>query len=246
METRPPTERVPARLGVPTAVGLAGLALLGVLVAKPWDSPPATPSASLIAGLAAPSPSATSTPETTPSPTITSTPAPLPTPDLAPLGPAGEFALSAPPDAALARCTYARARGGVRYLRSIEVQPPTVMLDPGARASDINRIGWRFELEMNRRERLFDRYWETVDESRRQIASTSADQPAAFTPLTVRYHADEIEPTAIFRARVIIEWYTRNFEIAGRAEVVANRYQEGGDDLIGSWPLHCSGVRVAR
>jgi hypothetical protein len=231
---------------VPTAIGLAGLALLGVLVAKPWDSPPPTPSASANAALAAPSPFATATPETTPSPTMTSTPVPLPTADIAPLGPAGEFALSAPPDSALARCTYTRARGGVRYLRSVEVQPPTVMLDPRARASDINRIGWRFELEMNRRERLFDRDWETVDQSRRQIASTAAGRQAAFTPLTVRYHADAIEDTSIFRVRVIIEWYTRNFEIAGRAEVVANRYQEGGDELIGSWPLHCSGVRVTR
>lgn len=129
---------------------------------------------------------------------------------------------------------------------AIEVLPPRALLNPDARESDINRIGWWFEVEANRHERVFDREWETVDRSRRQMAPARSGQPANFTPLTVRVGSREIGRTEVFRVRVIIEWYTRNFEIAGHTEIVANTYQEGRDELIGSWPPFCAGVRPTR
>lgn len=247
MLPQPTTEPVRVRRDRPLAVGLVVVAIVVVLVAKPWDAP--SPGASPLAAIASASPSATAIPTPLPTnqPTPATTPAPLPTPDIAPLGPVGEFALSAPPDAAFARCTYTRARGGVRYLRDVEVLPPRVTLDPDARTHDIRRISWRFELEMNRQERVFDRDWEAVDESRRQSAPTVAGRPANLSPLSLRYQsAGEIEQTSVFRVRVIVEWYTRNLELAGRADVVANRYQEGRDERLDSWPMYCSGVRPAR
>ena len=248
MLPQPTTEPVRVRRDRPLAAGLAAVAVIVVLVAKPWETP--APVASPLAAISSASPSATAlpTPPQTSEPTPARTPAPLPTADIAPLEPLGEFALAAPPESAFARCTYTRVtRGGVRRLRGVEVLPPRVTLDSDARTHDIRRVSWRFELEMNRRERLFDRAWVTVDESARQSALTVAGRPANFTPLSVRYQPTAgIEQTSLFRVRVIVEWHTRNFELAGRAEAVANRYQEGRNERLDSWPMFCSGVRPAR
>ena len=246
MVPQPTTERVRVRRDRPLAIGLAAVGVLILLIAKPWETP--APAATQAAAVASAGSSATPTTTSSPTsdPTPPTTPAPLPTPDIAPLEPAGDFALSAPPDSALARCTYRRARNGFRVLRAVEVLPPVVTLDPQSRTYDIRRIAWRFELEMNSQDRVFDRDWEMVDQSRRQMSPSMAGRPARFSPLWLRYHSRDIAMTSVFRVRVIVEWYTRNFELAGRAELVANRYQEGRDERLGSWPVYCSGVRPVR
>jgi len=247
MALQPTTERIRASRRGPALVALAALTLLGVLVAQPWEerAPASTP----VAALASPSPTAIPTPSPseppTPAPTGTPALAPLPTPDLAPLGPGGEFALSAPPDSALVRCAYSRAARDRRTLSAVVVLPPRVVLNPAAQETDINRIGWWVELESNRQESVFDRDWQIVGRSRRQMATARIGEAASFSPLSMRYGGRDVARTDVFRVRVVIEWYTRNFEVAGHTEIVANTYQEAGDELIGAWPPYCAGVRIS-
>ena len=120
--------------------------------------------------------------------------------------------------------------------------PPTVYLDPSSSTRHIRRIGWRFEIETNRRESLFERDWIPVDGSRWQVAAALDGRSAAFTPLSIKVQTDARQTTELFRVRVIVEWYTRNDEVAGRAELIPTSYREGNQLLTGSWPAFCSGV----
>jgi hypothetical protein len=243
MELQPTTEKVPARSGVPILVAVAALAFVGLLVARPWDrvntgasttaSP--QPGAGAIAAPGGSGPAATG-PQTLVVPFV------LPSPDVGPPAPIGEFTLSSAPDEALAKCDYGRPRRGQARLAGIEVQPPIVLLDAGSSVTDIRRIGWWFEVEMKRAERLFDSEWQNVGRSRAQAVGAVSGQPARFTPLTFAFDTSDLPTTGVYRVRVIVEWYTRNVELAGRAEIIANRYQEADDPLIGSWPIYCDGV----
>ena len=242
MGLQPTMQKVPAQRGMGLIVGLAALAVLGVLVVRPWDSQ--GPQASLV-GQAQASPfrpTAATIPSAQPPATP---PRAFPTPDIAPLGPLGDVALLTGADQALVQCHYGPERRGTRRLVSVEVLSPVVMLDPGASETHIKRIGWWFELELNHAQNVFDRAWQRVGRSRSQSAPAVHRQPARFTPLTLPNNLPDIDDNAVFRVRVIVEWYTRNVELAGRAEIVANRYQEAGNELIDPWPMYCHGTLIA-
>ena len=242
MELRPTTEKVPARRAVPLAVALAALATLGVLVAQPWDR--AGPTTSPRAALSPDAEVALTTASPTAAPTSTSARS-IPTPDVAPLGPIGDLSFATDPDSPMARCDYGRERRGALRLVRVEVQPPVVLLDAGSSVTDIRRVGWWFELEMNREENIFHREWLAVGRSRAQVVAAVEGRPARFTSLSMPNRVREMDPTTVFRVLLVVEWYTRNVELAGRAEVVANRYQEADNQLIGSWPGYCHAFRPA-
>ena len=244
MDARPPTERVPARRATPLLVGLAALVALGVFVARPWDDHSPRPSLVAVA-TAAPSNAPTGTPAETPAPTPTPTAPPpiLPPPDFGPQPPPGSVSLNNEPGSPSVTCSYGRVRQGARRLVSIEVQPPMVLLDESASATDIDRVGWRFQVETNVEQGVFDRDWQYVGASRSQATGTADGRPAAFAPIQVAVRADDVTSTTdVFRVRVVVEWFTRNLEPAGRAEIVAGRYQPAraaADEP--SWP-YCTGV----
>lgn len=226
IDPRPPTERVPARRTTPLLVGLAALIALGVFVARPWDDH--SPQPSLVAlATAAPSSAPTSTPAETPVPTPTPTAPPpiLPPPDFGTQTPPGSVSLSTEPGSPDVICGYGRVRQGARRLVSIEVRPPLVLLDESASATDIDRVGWRFQVETNVEQGVFERDWQYVGASRSQATRTADGRPAAFTPIQMTIRADELKGTDVFRVRLVVEWFTRNLEPAGSAEIVATRYQ---------------------
>lgn len=237
----PTTERVQSgrRGAAIVAVGL--VAVLGVLIARPWDSRPSPSPVAVVASLTV------STPGPTDSATVpldTSEPAAtpgfvLPTPDIAPPGAAGEAAIVAPLDVAVVQCRYGPSRDNARRLAAIEVQPPLVLLDPDASAEHIRRIGWHFEVETNELQSIFERAWQRVDRSAWQVAPANTTRPAAFNALRSQFSVGPVEDTAAVRVRIVVEWYTRNDEVAGRAELVPNTYREGNAEFTGEWPPYC-------
>ena len=220
------TERVPQKRWVPIAVALVALSLVVVLVAKPWGSDPQRPGAATPPAAVAASPVAN--PTGTPAETVRL----LPTPDIAPLGPVGDFVIDFVDDAAMAHCHYGRMRRGLHHLERIEVQPPIVFVDySDADIENIRTVGWSFQLEMNHQTAVFTRDWETVARSRRQTTAAVDDRPTAFTPMSLRYDARGDDATAVFRVRVIVEWLTRNLELAGSVEFVLTSYLEGDHEF---------------
>ncbi len=226
------------------------MALVGLLVWRPWaEQPPPQSSPLAVVPTVAPEPTSTlraaSTPirgdPATPPPTVRPAP-PLPPPDLAPLGPAGEFALG---DAdANVRCQYGPRTNGQRFLQSLEVPPPVAYVtNPRDEVSHLESMGWRAELQMNRLDTLFDSEWETVARSRRQIARAINDRPADFNPLTLVLNSQQTQPSAVYRVLVVVEWYTRNVELAGRGELIASRYAQGAT-FADVRPEGCHGVRI--
>ncbi len=237
-------------------VGALALAFVGLLVWKPWDSPGPEPSVLAVApsstprptdGSEVPLPASPGTPATiqpggTASPLPTNGPPALPPPDLAPLEPAGEFGLG--DVEANVHCLYGPKSEGRRFLQSLEILPPLAYVtNPRDEVSHLESMGWRAELQMNRLDTLFDSEWETVARSRRQIARAINDQPADFKPLTLALNAQQAQPSAVFRVLVVVEWYTRNVELAGRGELIATRYAQGAS-LTDLRPEGCHGVRV--
>jgi len=168
----------------------------------------------------------------------------LPTPDIGPLGPVGNYSIEFVSDVAMARCEFGRQRRRQRHLAGIEVQPPVVLVNYSeSDIGNIRSVGWSFELEMNRQQAVFSREWETVARSRVQTTAAVDGRPTAFSPMSLAYDARGDDDTAVFRARIIVEWFTRNLELAGSVELVLTNYQEEDDQLPGSWSVHCSGAR---
>ena len=230
------TERVPQKRWVPIAAALLALSLVVVLVARPWGSDPVRPAAASL-----PPPPATRS-AARPS-SVAPTPRLLPTPDIAPLGPVGNYRIEFVTDVAMAHCDYGRLRRGLHHLTGIEVQPPTVLVNySDADIENIRTVGWSFELEMNRQETVFNRDWETVARSRRQTTAAVDGRPTAFSPMSLQYDARGDDDTAVFRARVIVEWLTRNLEPAGRVEFVLTNYLEGDNEFQGSGSALCAGA----
>lgn len=232
------TERVPQKRWVPIAVAILAISVVGVLVAKPWGSDPGRPVAAS-PPLPPATPSAAS-PTDSPAGTVRL----LPTPDIAPLGPVGDFVIDFVSDVAMAQCRYGRMRRGLHHLERIEVQPPTVLVDySDADIENIRSVGWSFELERNTQETVFNRDWETVARSRRQTTAAVDDRPTTFTPMSLMYDARGDDQAAVFRARVIVEWLTRNFELAGSVEFVLTTYLEGDQEFLESGSPLCAGAR---
>lgn len=232
------TERVPSGRRGAALVVLALVAMIGVLIARPWDVRPASsPVAVVDSGLSTPSllPPAPALPD----PTAVFV---LPTPDLAPPGAGGEAAIITPGDVAMVQCDYGRGRGDRRRLAALEVQPPLVLLDPDASAEHIRRIGWRFDVETNELQNIFDRAWQPLHGSAWQVAPASATRPAAFDTLRSRFGDGTVGDTTAVRVRIVVEWYTRNDEVAGRAELLPYTYREGDAQFNGEWPTFCRAV----
>lgn len=238
------TERVPARRRGPLAVSLLLLALVALLVARPWHTPAPSPSPLAVAepspGLDVPTASQPATADS-PQPQPQPTPLVLPTPDIAPVGPIGDVALATAADKPLVECTYSRSRRG-RVLTAVEVQPPTVFLDASSSPRHIRRIGWRFEIETSDVASPAERDWVRADGSRWQVAAAFAGRPAAFAPLSAEFSARGVAEAQVVRARMIVEWYTRNDEVAGQAELIPTRYREGDAPFAGTWPTYCRAV----
>lgn len=231
------TERVPHKRWAPIVAGVLAVAVVVVLVAQPWGSDSARP-----AGPALPSPPATRSAAGLSS--VAPTPRLLPTPDSAPLGPIGNYSIEFVSQTAMASCDYARPRRGERHLAGIQVEAPVVLVNYSeADLGNIRSVGWSFELEMSRQETVFTREWETVARSRRQTTAAIDGRPTAFTSLRLLYDARGDDPTAVFRARVIVEWLTRNLELAGSVELVLTTYREGDGENDGTWSSYCSGAR---
>lgn len=229
-QPRPDVERVQSGRRTPVVVGLIAALVVGVLVWKPWDRPPAP-----LPGVAAPATGTTAAPaiEPTPGPSVGSstptpaaTPRPLPTPDVAPLGPIGDFVLVPDQGGAVARCIYGRPIAGVRHLESISVQPPVVTVgqaDPDS-TRDIKRIRVWIQVERNRLDKIFEDPWMTVAVSRRQTVDGYASQPADLIPLLQSVNGSTSPANSIFRVLVRVEWYTRNLELAGADEAMVGSY----------------------
>jgi hypothetical protein len=243
-QPRPDVEKVTSGRRTPLAVGLIVIVIVGVLVWRPWHTEPRP-------AIAQPTtPVAASPTQTASQPTASPTPRPAPTaipsvppPDLGPAGPITEFALVQQPGRALVHCEYGPLRQGRRHLRSLVVEPPLVPpLDRGD-SNDIRHVSWHVELQSNRLEWLFERDWRPAAASRSQQTGVSTSRPAQFTSLEIDYRAARDEETAIFRVLVVVEWRTRNLELAGRGEVIAPSYLQANDPVS---EIHSEGCRAVR
>lgn len=245
-ESAPPTERVPGGRGKPLLVTLAVVAALAVFVAQPWQDQASSPSPVALASASQPaSPGATPLPTNVPTPTPTAPPPVLPSPDLGPLSAPGEVALSAEPGTPVVRCSYGRRHHGVRRLVAVMVSPPIVTLDPESDATDISHVAWRFVLETNEQQHILDADWLPAGASRTQAAGTAQGRAAPFTSLSLRTRTQDMPDTVVYRVRVVVEWFTRNIELAGHAELLAAPYQAANatpDDS--QWP-YCAGVLLS-
>ena len=244
-----------SRTRTPLVVGLVAVAVVGLLVWRPWAEPspdsPAEPAGRCPDRRAAADPSLA----TTATPPISSGPP-------AHLRPSSRLrrcrrptwrhsvrpASSALGDAdANVRCQYGPRTNGQRFLQSLEVLPPLAYVtNPRDEVSHLESMGWRAELQMNRLDTLFDSEWETVARSRRQLARAINDQPANFKPLTLALNAQQTPPSAVFRVLVVVEWYTRNVELAGRGELIASRYAQGDSPTFGPRAATPSGASPRR
>ena len=244
-QPRPTVESVPSRRSVPIVVGLIAVLFTGFLV---WQgladrpTPSQTPAVPPVA-IGSPSPSDVGSPTASQDADPSPQPRPLPSPDLGPLEHAGDFALAPPPGSALVQCTYSRPRDGRRYFRGLEVQPPTVSAYNDAHgALDVRSVAWRVELQSSQPENRLDLDWITVARSRRQVA-TAAGARIDLYPLAIAYRVPQEDATVVLRALVIVEWYTRNLELAGRVEQVADSYLEANDPVRELRREGCRSVR---
>lgn len=148
-----------------------------------------------------------------------------------------------------AACTYERGAGGERQLVSMEVQPPVAFAADDAGSGRIRTVVWWFELVANRAESVFNAEWQTIAESTFQIALATDGQPANFSPLTVELdpsvlEASQLGPTAVFRARLMVDWYSANFDPATRTVFTATQYVQVSRQTIGSAVPYCAPTRT--
>jgi hypothetical protein len=143
---------------------------------------------------------------------------------------------------AVVQCDYRRSRGAPRQLAALEVQPPVVLLDRDASTTHISRIGWRFDVETNLLQHIFERQWRPIHQSAWQVAPANTTRPAAFNPLRSRFGDGSVELTTAVRVRIVVEWYTRNDEVAGRAELMPHTYREADAEFDGQWSPFCRAV----
>ena len=245
-QPRPTVERVPSRRSVPTVVGLIAVLLTGLLAWQGFEDRSITSETPALPPVAigSPSPGEMASPTTSQGADPSAQPRSLPSPDIGPLERAGDFALAPRPGSALVQCTYSRLRDGRRYFRELEVQPPLVSAYNDAEgALDVRSIAWRVELQSTQSENVFDQDWITVARSRRQVA-TATGPTINLYPLSIAYRVPRGDATSILRALVIVEWYTRNLELAGRVEQVADSYREANDPLSEVRPEGCRAARL--
>ena len=218
----PLPQRVPINRRAPLAVGAVALAVITLLVWRPWAEPveqlPATPPASNLVAVASPTPSPAldPTPSRTPDPTPRTTqPPPSPTP----------FSLSTGEGSGDVSCGYVAGDDGSRLLSRIDVEPPTLTAEPALVATTgKQRVGWRFMVEQNHLDTLFTRAWQPVAHSRRRTSLVAAGEAAAFRPQHVAIEAPQTDPTAVFRVVIAGYWFSGG-AVAQSVTFVATRYQ---------------------
>jgi hypothetical protein len=248
-------QRVPARTRGALAVGVALTLLVGLLIAKPWDTRPTTipdvailrPTPTLTASATAEaiqaSPSAPATPQP-PSPSVPPRGRPPPSSPKPP----DVYTVFLSTASANAICRYERAGHGQRRLASIEVVPPVAYAALDFGTGHVHSAVWSFEVIVNRAESVFDAEWEAVAESGREVAPAADGQPANFSPQTVQLDASEFGPTAtygptaIFRARLVVVWYTLSTD-PNMTVLTATRYLDTSPRTIGPTVPYCPGIQ---
>jgi hypothetical protein len=234
--SEPVIQRVPSGTRGPIVVAVVLLLVVGLLIAKPWDSPPPFAAAVPTTAESAASPlSATAPVSRSPAPGTTGTPIPYPPYTPTPLptdtpAPAvgAVFTVEFEPDGALTTCTYER-HGRKRRLASIEVPAPRAyVLSDRGNGRERPVIFW-FELIANSEETLFDADWTFWTESG-FLASAAVDgEPADLASLVLDLDdaalADlELNDTTVVRARMVVDWQTDVRQAETRSEIVATSY----------------------
>jgi hypothetical protein len=208
--------------------------VLGVLIAKPWDTQPGPAPVAVQPAPseepAAPTQSAQSAPSDAPSPRTTGTPIPYPpyTPTPAPSEPesppeGSAFAVEFDADGQVATCRYERR--GRRYVLSvIEVPPPRAYAVSDRGTGRVRGVSWWFELLGNREDTLFDADWQPLGQSGIEVAASVDGGPADFT-LNHRFVGDlDLSRTAVVRTRVVVHWDSQFGEPEVQSEIVATSY----------------------
>ncbi len=210
----PLPQRVPMNRRAPLAVGAVAIAVITLLVWRPWDEPvaqlPATPPASTL--VAAVSPTPVPTPSPTPRPTR---PPPSATP----------FSLSAGDGSGDVSCGYVVGDDGQRLLDRIDVEPPLLTAEPPLDlATGKQRVGWRFTVEQNHLDTLFTQAWQPVVHSRRRTRLVAAGEAAVFRPQHVGFESPQSDPTAVFRVVVAGYWFSGG-HVSQTVKFVATSYR---------------------
>lgn len=228
------TERVPSRTrGALIAGGLA-LAVIGLLVAKPWQpqGPGAisTPGRDSVVGQVSPT-----APGVTPEPG-SSLPAVQATD-----GDSGAFVVEINPLGDLARCLYEQDGRHRPELSAIVVPPPLAYAARDAGTGRSRDVSWRVEVISNHQQSLFSASWATLGTSLMQISGAVDGAPADFSAGTINVDPTQLDNTTVVRVRIIVEWYSPRLEVIARSEIVLPSYVAGEDSS--EPPLfHCPAV----
>ena len=196
----PPAQRVASQRRGPIAVVLVALAVIATLVWRPWDG--ASPTPSEVALGPSPSPGLQVTSAPTALPTQRPTADPVATPGASPT-PAGPTLTPIPVEFDLASggpstvtCGYTD-KSRAAQLRMITVEPPVIVARHSARGDQIERVGWRFEVQSNHVDTLFSAAWQDVARSKRQVVPVGTGGGAGLRPLTLSLAAGRADPTSV-------------------------------------------------
>jgi hypothetical protein len=252
----PPTQRVGSSRRTPVAVALVALAVVGVLVWKPWGvaTPPPLVSPPAFAAVPTAEPAAT-TP--TVMPTVSLVPLPLPSsaapgPTQAP--PSPTVRVSQPGLAFLVRddglpfaqCVYNTGTDGERHLVGVVAGSPLVVRNAeSASESELRAVRWHFELQVNALEQLFNADWVTVATSPVQRFAMPSWEPASSEPVKLRYDSRRDGTTAVYRVAVVVDWLGRRGRLLDTLRVVATAYAPS-DRVATVVPDGCHAIDNAR
>jgi hypothetical protein len=235
--TAPVIQRVPSRTRGPILVAIALAVVVGLLVAKPWDSQPQLAAAVMtspdIEG--PPTDAAVAVPTTPPTPTTTGTPIPYPpytpTPMPTPTAVAvvgGVFTVEFEPDGQITTCTYER-HGRRRQLASIQVPAPRAYVLSDRGTGRVRPVIFWFEVITNSEQTVFDDDWSHLTDSGFLLAEAvdgaPAEMPALVLDLDDAALADtELDDTTVVRTRMVLDWHTDLTQADSRSEIVATSY----------------------
>jgi len=240
------TQRVPAGRRTALVIGAIAVVVIGTLAWKPWEegapasqSPPSPAFAADVPSapptplnLAVPPPASPLEP-TVPVSGATASPGPTPTPEVGPhfvpapqnLGSVSFVSNEGPPAWCIYRSPAGRAR---RSLSIIVVEPPIILIDPGA-MTQLHGVRWHVDLETNAQDKLFEAEWRVLRES--SADAINAHQFGFTKPLSVR--VPKGDSIAIYRAPIVVDWLGQGDELLATQRVVPGDYGAlGGADLV--------------
>jgi hypothetical protein len=215
------------------AGGLA-LAVIGLLVAKPWQpqGPGAisTPGLGSVVGQVSPT-----APGVTPEPG-SSLPAVQSTD-----GDAGVFGAEINPLGDLAQCLYEQDGRRRPELSAIVVPPPLAYAASDAGTGRRRDVAWSVELLSNHQQSLFTASWTSLGISLMQFSNAVDGASADFSTSTLVVDPSTFDNTTVVRVRIIVEWYSPGLEVIARSEIVLPSYIAG--EGSSAPPLfHCPAV----